>query len=122
MRTLSDSDTDIVCGGSTVRIASMDMDSFDLMRCSYLSIDGPCDIAQRRLPLPEKFPTQTINPGDRNAKCLKSEYISNYKEQSHKIIGAMISREENACWSGTDDQRHNSVQTTAALIIRNKCC
>ncbi len=101
---------------------NMVMESFDLARCSNPTICEPHEFAHQRSPLPppQKFPTRGGKPQDGSTKCVNHRGTEYFKERSCRAIGAMISREENADWSCTDEQRQNSAQKAATLLVGHK--
>ena len=106
---------------SSLPEANMVMESFDLTRCSNPSICEPHNFAHKQpLPLPQKFPTRNNKLQDGSTKRTNHSGMADFKEKSCRAIGAMISREENANWSCTDEQRQLSAQTAATLLVEHK--
>ncbi len=98
------------------------MASFDLMRCSNVSICEPHDIDQKSaLPPPQKFPARTNIAPDRNTKCVYNHSDpACFKGKSCKATGVMISQRETANWICSDEQRHISAYKAAKLIAAHK--
>jgi hypothetical protein len=111
--------TNCAAPASSLTEANEVMDSFDLNRCSNLSMCEPNDFAHQRSPLPppQKFPTRPNKPQEMNTNFIAHEGRKYFKKQSCRAIGAMISREENAHWPCTNAQHQIAAQTAASLLV-----
>jgi hypothetical protein len=69
------------------------------------------------LPQPQKFPARNFKTQDAVSHCTSNKRAANYKATSRKALGIMISRDEAANWSCSDQDIRNSACIAANLMI-----
>jgi hypothetical protein len=103
--------------------ATIILDDFQLDRCFDESNSETHQIADIESwsspPLPQKFPARTSKGRDTVSKSSSRKLTAHYKKQSCRAIGAMISREEAAHWSSSEEEVQRAVCTVADLLIMN---